>query len=837
MATNPNITAAWEAEQEAIRKRLEARLAAQKTAQQPSPTQAIADMEQDLISQRTPTDSSPATTYNQIMAQKQANATAIGNVSEMKAPKNVAVNQPPASTQMSQSVPAPAAPASSSYLSGNNVGYDANKNVYYDTATMQPVSTTDIDPQIAQYKRLYTEAELAGNTEGMVANAKAADERRKALGQAENNAELLNRLMSNVSTSKDTQIPVATAVQLPTTTSAQTPAQAPVQTPVQASEPISTQAHAQVPAVQTPVNTQVPAQVPVQEEYKVVIPQKPAAQTPANTQVPAQEEYKVEVPQAQASTQAQVSSPAEKASAGGLSTVQDTKKWLEDSLNSVLNNNTTSYMDQAASITQIMQDIVGGNYTPKDIPEVLSWTEALDQARAQLDPIYAQKKENIEKDLKMMGVKSGLINQLPWMMFQAQNLSTLENERATQTADMANAIIDRSSSEKARVSVEEQQRQRDMAEMLITAFNTVKGSDTEKLDIVSQWLNTLESLEMSDIQKQSAKYDLQLRAIDTANYPEELRLKIATAQQALNEAKSDDDYQVAARQAQLAILGAQVQTALVDAANYPEELRLKIATAQQALNEAKSDDEYQVAMRKLDVVIKEAQANMTSYDAKNYDALQDMSKQLAEAQLSITKSQATTAKVDADNYLTEKANDLRAQALTLADKTDEASYNKKIREFQLDIKEIESNMLKEDWENYPKEAKAKLDSAIAAAKIATSNSDWTEIANETAAAIDALNLYSTKQKIEAGVTGTESGNYSTYEKELWDRLTPKYNSSTGEQLPGPDTNQVMAWLVGLANGGRITTPEFDALVQQVPGYAQWLGISNKPQVDTGITGR
>ncbi|MFA5452812.1 MAG: hypothetical protein WC248_04515, partial [Candidatus Methanomethylophilaceae archaeon] len=282
---------------------------------------------------------------------------------------------------------------------------------------------------------------------------------------------------------------------------------------------------------------------------------------------------------------------------------------------------------------------------------------------------------------------------------------------------------------------------------------------------------------------------------------------------------------------------AQVPTALVDAANYPEELRLKIATAQQALNEAKSDDEYQVAMRKLDVVIKEAQANMTSYDAKNYDALQDMSKQLAEAQLSITKSQATTAKVDADNYLTEKANDLRAQALTLADKTDEASYNKKIREFQLDIKEIESNMLKEDWENYPKEAKAKLDSAIAAAKIATSNSDWTEIANETAAAIDALNLYSTKQKIEAGVTGTESGNYSTYEKELWDRLTPKYNSSTGEQLPGPDTNQVMAWLVGLANGGRITTPEFDALVQQVPGYAQWLGISNKPQVDTGITGR
>lgn len=416
----------------------------------------------------------------------------------------------------------------------------------------------------------------------------------------------------------------------------------------------------------------------------------------------------------------------------------NTENLVNNQLTNYFNTTDADKVNSAESIYQQFLKIIGGDNTPYKTPDILSWDQALTQSSQQMNPLYDAKKVQLEKDMQRMGIKSGFLGQLPWQMFEAQNQSTLENDRATQTANLANSLVSQSKTDRQQAIDNENQRKRDLYSRFTDALNMTNASQKDKLDVATRFLEQLQNYQLGNQKLESNALDLSMKKIDAENYETIKKLDIAN----LRTRNDLDDAKLAMTK--------------VDVSQYPQEAALRLKSAIQAYDIAGNDEERRQALFTSQKIIADNNAKQSDINTKYYednalidnqikknegkqsDINTEFYRRNAEAETKKKENATSMSDIDLKYYDEEVQTKLKDAKARAASATTQAEYDAAVKDFDVTIAEAKKDMeltkkkiMDKDFSIYDEEQalklrdlKAKVESAETDADIARSTKDY-----------------------------------------------------------------------------------------------------------------
>ena len=237
--------------------------------------------------------------------------------------------------------------------------------------------------------------------------------------------------------------------------------------------------------------------------------------------------------------------------------------------------------EKASNVLDLWKEIIGGNFAPQQIPQALTWEQAVDQARQQLDPLYNEQRRQMNENLEYGGARSGLIGQLPWQMYSAENQGRLENERLGSTSSFAQQLVGASQAEQQRMLQNEQQRQQNLFNLFSSAYNAVEGTEQQKMEYAMQFL------------KDASATDLQQQHVDLARDQFEAEAPVREFARLTEEEKYKQS-----------VLKTEVERLNLEA--LPESIALDIADKYQKLELAENKEVREAALFELETSTRQA---------------------------------------------------------------------------------------------------------------------------------------------------------------------------------------------------------------------------------------
>lgn len=116
-------------------------------------------------------------------------------------------------------------------------------------------------------------------------------------------------------------------------------------------------------------------------------------------------------------------------------------------------------------------------YTPV---KTLTWDEAMDRAKAQLNPVYDERMTTAGKNVEYNNLKSGFYGQLPGEVLKRETQIQENNARSTALASLANQLMGKSESDALQAEQNFMQKQSQDLSMIMNAMGIAQDQDNTK---------------------------------------------------------------------------------------------------------------------------------------------------------------------------------------------------------------------------------------------------------------------------------------------------------------------------------------------------------------------
>lgn len=190
--------------------------------------------------------------------------------------------------------------------------------------------------------------------------------------------------------------------------------------------------------------------------------------------------------------------------------------------------------DSQAFYEQAMQELLNQD-TGVQESDVLSYEEAVAQAEDKINPLYDNAREEYSEKLDADAVRRGVFNQIPQEAMKRYEIDKLDNERASEVANLASDLQSRSKQEAGQMASLRQQEMQNKLNVLMAGLNASGNASQMAVNTI----NTIASLQMQreqmDFNKDTTNRELDLKEesqdFNQAVTMEELNMKKKQMQQ------------------------------------------------------------------------------------------------------------------------------------------------------------------------------------------------------------------------------------------------------------------------------------------------------------------